>query len=68
MGYRIVEAYYRGAPDKSQAILDILSVTDYAMFLEKSGYAPLAGTGRERNRRSAFAKATADTLRVACQP
>jgi hypothetical protein len=39
MGYRIVQAYYNNAEDKHQAVLDILSVTDYTAFLEKSGYA-----------------------------
>ena len=35
----VVEAYYNQAKDKAQAVTDILSVTDYAAFLEKSGYA-----------------------------
>jgi hypothetical protein len=38
MGYRIVEAYYNNAMNKEQAVLEILSVTDYPAFLEKSGY------------------------------
>jgi hypothetical protein len=39
MGFKIVESYYENAAEKSQAILDILSVTDYEEFLGKSGYA-----------------------------
>jgi hypothetical protein len=39
IGYRIVEAYYKNAKDKEQALHEILSVTDYSAFLEKSGYA-----------------------------
>jgi hypothetical protein len=38
IGYRIVEAYYNNAKDKEQALHEILSVTDYSTFLEKSGY------------------------------
>jgi hypothetical protein len=38
IGYRIVEAYYKNAKDKEQALREILSVTDYSTFLEKSGY------------------------------
>jgi hypothetical protein len=39
LGYRIVKAYYENADDKGQALREILSVTDYPNFLEKSGYA-----------------------------
>jgi len=39
MGYRIVEAYYNNAADKAQAVDEILSVSDYRAFLDKSGYA-----------------------------
>ncbi|NIM52745.1 MAG: hypothetical protein GTN78_05445 [Gemmatimonadales bacterium] len=39
MGFRIVKAYYEQAPDKKGAVRDILSVTDYPVFLELSGYA-----------------------------
>ncbi|NIM90194.1 MAG: hypothetical protein GTO17_04520 [Candidatus Aminicenantes bacterium] len=39
MGARIVEAYYNNAKDKQKAVQDILSITDYKGFLEKSGYA-----------------------------
>lgn len=40
VGYRIVKSYYARADDKAQAIRDILGVTDYAAFLERSGYDP----------------------------
>jgi hypothetical protein len=39
LGCRIVEAFYERADDKAQAVADILSVTDYPVFLERSGYA-----------------------------
>jgi len=39
IGYRIVEAYYNRSEDKSVAVREILSVTDYPAFLEQSGYA-----------------------------
>lgn len=39
MGYRIVQAFYERAPDKEGALQDILGVTDYRGFLERSGYA-----------------------------
>ncbi len=39
LGAFIVQAYYDRAEDKAQAVTDILSVTDYEAFLEKSGYA-----------------------------
>ncbi|UCG53024.1 MAG: hypothetical protein JSW58_05570 [Candidatus Latescibacterota bacterium] len=39
LGARIVESYYKNAPDKEKAVREILSVTDYPAFLEKSGYA-----------------------------
>jgi uncharacterized protein YjaZ len=39
MGYRIVQAYYNNASDKKQAVQEILSVTDFAGLLERSGYA-----------------------------
>lgn len=38
MGYRIVQAYYQNASDKDQAVKEILGVTDYPAFLERSGY------------------------------
>jgi hypothetical protein len=40
VGMRIVEAYYEQAGDKAQAIEEILGITDYRRFLERSGYAP----------------------------
>lgn len=40
MGALITQAYYENADDKAQAIRDILSVTDYPAFLERSGYEP----------------------------
>jgi hypothetical protein len=39
IGYKICEAYYKKAKDKKQAIKDIIEVTDYNLFLKKSGYA-----------------------------
>jgi hypothetical protein len=39
MGAFIVQAYYDNAEDKARAVRDILGVTDYAAFLERSGYA-----------------------------
>ena len=39
VGARIVEAYYHNHEDKEKAVQDILAITDYQAFLEKSGYA-----------------------------
>ena len=39
MGYLIVESYYNNATDKTQAVREILGVTDYKAFFEQSGYA-----------------------------
>jgi hypothetical protein len=39
MGVLIVRSYYRHAPDKELAVREILSVTDYEDFLERSRYA-----------------------------
>jgi hypothetical protein len=39
LGALIVESYYDNTADKEQAMRDILGVTDYATFLERSGYA-----------------------------
>jgi hypothetical protein len=39
IGARIVETYYSNAKDKKKAVEEILSITDYKGFLEKSGYA-----------------------------
>lgn len=39
MGYRIAAAYYGGAADKTEAIADILNITDFDAFLDRSGVA-----------------------------
>lgn len=39
MGYQIVASYYEQATDKHQAIQDILNISDYPAFLQRSGYA-----------------------------
>ncbi len=39
MGYKIAESYYKNAPDKKQAVRDILEIKDFNAFLESSGYA-----------------------------
>jgi hypothetical protein len=39
VGYRIVQAYYTKAPDKKQALADILNIHDAKAFLAQSGYA-----------------------------
>jgi hypothetical protein len=39
MGARIVETFYESADDKAAAAREILSITDYKAFLERSGYA-----------------------------
>lgn len=46
IGYRIVSSYYDRAEDKRQAVLDILGLTDFEGFLEKSGYAARMEDGR----------------------
>jgi hypothetical protein len=38
MGYLIVESYYENAGEKTRAVQDIISVTDYPAFLQNSGY------------------------------
>ena len=38
MGYKIVQAYYSNATDKTKAIDDILNIQDYRSFLERSQY------------------------------
>ena len=43
VGFRIVQSYYENAKDKSEAFKEILAVTDYEMFLRKSGYAERFG-------------------------
>lgn len=40
IGYRITQAYYNKAPDKSAAIADIIRVDNATAFLSASGYAP----------------------------
>lgn len=40
IGYQIVDAYYRNAENKRQAVFDMLTVQDAEAFLEASGYAP----------------------------
>ena len=46
MGARIVEAFYDKAEDKKEAVQEILSITDYADFLDRSGYSEkFSGTG-----------------------
>ncbi len=39
IGYRITQAYYDRAPDKSAAIREILTIHDFDRFLRESGYA-----------------------------
>jgi hypothetical protein len=38
VGYKICQAYYQQMPDKKQAVYDILNITDYPAFLQKSRY------------------------------
>lgn len=38
MGYKIAQAYYEQAPDKQQAIGDILRLKDPLRFMQESGY------------------------------
>ncbi len=38
IGYKICESYYNNSEDKTQAIKDIIEVTDFDAFLKKSGY------------------------------
>jgi hypothetical protein len=38
LGYKIAQEYYRNAPDKSQAITDIIQMDNPLVFLEKSKY------------------------------
>ena len=40
VGYRIAKAYYRNAPDKRQALREILQMDDAKNFLAKSGWHP----------------------------
>ena len=38
MGYKIAEQYYNQAPDKKQAIYEILNIKDYTAFVKQSGF------------------------------
>lgn len=38
MGFQIAEAYYDRAPDKRQAVYDLLHVSDPHQILARSGY------------------------------
>ena len=38
MGYRIAQTFYDHAPDKRAALGELIEVTDFKTFLEKSGY------------------------------
>lgn len=49
MGYKITEAYYRNAPEKRQAIKDILIVKDCNAFLNGSHYVEKFTTQSRRN-------------------
>ncbi len=40
VGYRIVKSYYQHAPDKTQALREILQMTDPKALLAKSGWYP----------------------------
>lgn len=40
VGYRIAKAYYRNAPDKRQALREILEMDDAKAFLARSGWYP----------------------------
>jgi hypothetical protein len=40
VGYRIAKAYYQRAPDKQQAVREILEVSDPKAFLARSGWRP----------------------------
>ena len=38
LGYKIAESYYNNAPDKKQAVKEIIEMDNAAVFLEKSNY------------------------------
>lgn len=38
VGYKIAESYLKKSPDKATAVREILAITDFKDFLEKSGY------------------------------
>jgi uncharacterized protein YjaZ len=40
VGYRIVKSYYQHAPDKHQALREIIELSDPKAFLSKSGWYP----------------------------
>ncbi|MGW8704716.1 DUF2268 domain-containing putative Zn-dependent protease [Brevundimonas sp. NPDC055814] len=40
VGYRIAKAYYRNAPDKHEALRQILQITDVKAFMAASGWRP----------------------------
>lgn len=40
VGYRIAKAYYRNAPDKREALRQILQITDVKAFMAASGWRP----------------------------
>jgi uncharacterized protein YjaZ len=40
VGYRIVKSYYQHAPDKRQALREIVQMSDPHAFLAKSGWYP----------------------------
>lgn len=42
IGYKICESYYKNAPDKAQAVVDIIEMNDVKTFLTKSKYAEAA--------------------------
>lgn len=39
IGYKIAESYYKSAPDKKQAVRDVLEIKDFGAFLGASAYA-----------------------------
>jgi hypothetical protein len=48
MGALIVEAYYNSGSDRERTVNEILSVTDYESFLERSGYARRFGDREDK--------------------
>jgi len=40
MGARIVEVFYENAEDKGRAASEVMAITNYPAFLERSGYVP----------------------------
>ncbi len=43
VGYRIARAYYERAPDKTAAVREMLTITDFEAFLARSGLAETLG-------------------------